>query len=111
MLIIVPESYPNQVLTVTLSGVDCILALDYQERTGRWRLSLSLADGTPLVQGVKVTRGTDLLAPCKAVGRPLGKLAAIPRNARHRQAPTWGDWGVIYNLTWLDAGDLGASSG
>lgn len=108
MIQITPETYPNQTLEVTLSGVDCTLRLDWQERTSRWRASLYLADGTPLVEGVKLLPWQNVLALCSVEGAPVGQLIPTPRSAKVTTPPDLYDWGARYDLTWLDAADVEA---
>jgi hypothetical protein len=69
------SQYTQQVL---LDGTVYVLKLQWHSRADRWYASLSLLDGTPLVQGRAVCVGTDLLLGCAEAGRPYGLLIALP---------------------------------
>lgn len=47
--------------TVALDGRDYLLRFVFDERYNTWHLDLSLPDGTPLAQGVRVVSGIPLL--------------------------------------------------
>lgn len=45
------DDYESLSYTLTLDGVDYVLAFEWCARAGLWHLDMSAADGTPLLQG------------------------------------------------------------
>ena len=65
---------PNETQQVTLSGTLYTLRWRWNERDARWFLDLSLSDGTPIVSGMRVVTGWDLLSSVPGTVRPPGAI-------------------------------------
>lgn len=70
-------AYPSHVQTVDLGGVAYRLQLDWSERLGCWRATLSDGDGVAVVTGVRVEPGADLLEWADPAVAPDGALLAF----------------------------------
>ena len=72
-------SDPNATFTTSLNGVDYQFDTLYNERASVWTFDLSLAKtGTPLVTGVPILIGCDMLAP---FGLGIGSMYAVDMTA------------------------------
>jgi hypothetical protein len=94
-------SDPNATFTTTLNGVDYQFDTLYNERASVWTFDLSLAKtGVPLVTGVPILLGCDMLAP---YGLGIGSLYAVDLTAAAQREQ------VGYRSQPVDAGpeDLG----
>ena len=68
------EHYTQQ---VELDDVVYELLLAWNHRDGHWFLSVSLADGTPIMSGVRVVVDVPLLHYCGHPSKPAGTLVAV----------------------------------
>ena len=68
---------PDQSFSVSLDAAVYRLRLRYNTRAGAWALSLATADGTPLLSGLALRLGVDLLAQFVDDRLPPGRLFAI----------------------------------
>lgn len=85
------EAHTEQI--TTLDGVQYVIAFDWIQRWRRWVLSLSTTGGAPIVSGLPVVTGVDLLGPFKHDTRiPQGVLIVADESADNHD-PTWGDFG------------------
>ncbi|WFC66425.1 hypothetical protein EUC41_08915 [Achromobacter denitrificans] len=80
----IPLSADSQRFTITLSGVIYNLALTWRSGTG-WVLDIADASSVPLVSGIPLVTGTDLLGQFRhlGIGGRLvvlveGDIAAVP---------------------------------
>jgi len=64
----------NETQQVSLSGRLYTLRWLWNERDARWFMDLALSDGTPIVSGVRVVVGWDLLASVTHESRPPGAI-------------------------------------
>lgn len=62
---------------VDLDGVEYRLGIAWNRRGEHWTMSLSLADGSPVVSGIRIVADTPLLAAVSHPDRPLGELVAL----------------------------------
>lgn len=62
---------------VELDGIEYRLALAWNRRGEHWSLLLSLADGSPVVSGIRIVADTPLLAAVSHPDRPIGELVAL----------------------------------
>lgn len=68
---------PHQSFSVQLDGTVFRLRLRYNWRAGHWALDLADSSGAPLISGVAVRLGVDLLAQYADDRLPSGKLFAM----------------------------------
>lgn len=96
-------SQPHADQTTVLSGVTYVLRFDYVQRMDRWRLGLYTAGGTPIVLGIYLVPGVDLLAPYRADVRvPSGGLWVMSDTDPGRDA-----WGRTAFLLYLEPTETG----
>ena len=62
--------------TTVLDGVSCVIRMLYNGRRECWTISMSLKDGTALIEGQTVVTNVDFLHRCFVTGRPPGNLFA-----------------------------------
>jgi hypothetical protein len=107
-------SDPNATFTASIDGVDYQFDTLYNERASVWTFDLSLAKtGAPLVTGVPILLGCDLLAP---YGLDIGSLYAVDltaaaqrEQAGHRSQPVDAgpeDLGVRVMVVYLAPGEV-----
>ena len=97
--------YPNESVDLVLNGRPVRLRADYANLTNTWRIDLfdrSTTPPTPLVRGVPVLIGVDILKP---YGLGLGSLVAVP-NERPRDDAGRGELGVRVNLVQANPEEL-----
>ena len=73
-----PEVSTHYTQTTALNSVDFELRFDYLQAQDLWCISVYTADLAPLIVGVPIVAGVDLLARCNTDGRPTGTLILIP---------------------------------
>jgi predicted Zn-dependent protease with MMP-like domain len=96
----IPLSPLPQRFTITLGGVDYRLTVQYRKAGGAgWVLDIADPNNAPLVSGIPLVTGTDLLAQYKHLGF-AGRLwvqgAGDPDNV-----PTYEDLGIGSHLYWV----------
>lgn len=64
----IPTSPTPQSFTITLSGVQYQLALRWCDPAASWLLDIADVNGVPLLSGIAVVTGTDLLDPYAYLG-------------------------------------------
>lgn len=70
----IPLSDKPQRFSITLGGVDLRMTLAYRNvEQGGWTLDIADAQGSPLISGIPLVCGADLLAQHASVGIP-GRL-------------------------------------
>ena len=57
----IPEGLAHVLQTTNLGGVSYRLSFDFNQRLGRWFVSVFEADGTPVLQSKALVCGVDLL--------------------------------------------------
>lgn len=75
-----PET-PSSRLRCTLDGVDYAMRVDYNGGEDRWYLDLLTVDGIPIVLGLKLLPGQDMLDRLVSDLRPAGSLLLIAPDA------------------------------
>jgi hypothetical protein len=60
---LIPLQPTNQTLQVTLGGKQYTLTMRWNEMAEAWTLDIADAEGSPIVTGISVITGVDLLAP------------------------------------------------
>ena len=99
-------SQPHAEQTTVLSGVTYLLRFDYVQRMNRWRLGIYTSAGTPIVLGIGLVPGTDLLAPYRDDTRiPPGVLAVVAKADPGRDA-----WGRTADLIYVEPAEAEAST-
>jgi hypothetical protein len=73
----VAEDTPYQSFSVKLEGSIYQVRLRYNSRAGHWALDLADAVGAPLVSGIAIRLGVDLLVQYSGDDFPPGKLFAM----------------------------------
>lgn len=78
MIGIVPTSFDPQYTQITaIDGTDYSLSLFYNTRQATWFLTIGEADGVPIVEGIPLVTGWDLLGAYRYLDIPKGVLAVI----------------------------------
>lgn len=92
---------------IELEGESFVFELRWNERDGAWALSISDADGNPLLSGRRVVLGTPLLFRKRAVSPtlPPGELIAEDTSGTGIE-PGIGDLGGRVQLRYLLASEL-----
>jgi hypothetical protein len=68
---------PFYSMSVALEGRQYIFEFRYNQRETAWYFSVALENGTPLIAGVKVVCGVNLLKRAADVRLPPGLLSAV----------------------------------
>jgi len=95
----------NQSMTVELAGETYRLRILWNTTLGRWHLDIDDAAGAPLVHGITLVTGSDLLAQHRHLGFP-GSLYC-GRDGAIEDAPGYGDFGTSSHL-WFQADEVAA---
>lgn len=74
-----------------LDGVTFRFRIEYQTRYDCWYIQLSAADGTVLVDGIRVTEGYPLFSAWSDVRFPAGTITCIDSRGQGAH-PTRNDW-------------------
>lgn len=90
---------------VALDGRDYLFDGDWNQREGRWYLSMSDETGDPIVMGKAVVTGYDLLRLVRDARRPLGRLYAIDHEGTGHE-PGLDDPGLRVELVYADADEV-----
>ena len=93
---------PHQSFSVQLDGTVYRMRLRYNSRAGHWTLDLADAAANPLVSGVAVRLGVDLLAQYADDRFPAGKLFAMNWVEAYRE-PARDDFGSDVVLIYEEA--------
>ena len=92
--------------TTSLDGEDFVFAFDWNQRMGRWTLTLSTGTGTVLRAGMVLVVNTRLLRGLVTPGRPAGELTVVDTLGRADLDPGFGDLGERFQLAYLDAEEM-----
>ncbi|SPA44833.1 phage baseplate plug family protein [Cupriavidus taiwanensis] len=96
----IPLSPLPQRFAITLGGVDYRLTVQYRKAGGAgWVLDIADANNAPLVSGIPLVTGTDLLAQYKHLGF-AGRLW-VQGSADPDDVPTYEDLGIGSHLYWV----------
>lgn len=60
-----------------LDGVNYVLSFAFNYRSSLWSVDIAAADGTPILSGIPVQTGVDLIGRFVPESRPPGRLLAI----------------------------------
>lgn len=93
---------PPQILPVTIAGIQYIFTLQYRNvAEGGWILDIADGNGVPIINGIPMVTGADLLAQYKHLGIP-GALW-VQNDADWTAVPTFTDLGTTTNLYFVAA--------
>lgn len=96
----IDPTIPRQTFRQTLDGVDYIVGLAYNTRTDSYWLSLSLADGTPVLAGLHIVANWPLLRARRGRLFPAGELFCISDTG---STPAFGELGDSARLVYQSA--------
>lgn len=109
--LIVPTSaaadVSSYVQRTTLDGVEYVLRFDWNDREGRWYMTLADRDGEPIANGVKVVCGWPLLRRSADARAPAGMLMAVDQSGQGLD-PGLSELGGRVPLVYFDAAELAA---
>ncbi len=94
---IIPVQPANEQLTITLSGVQYRLRKIW--RVDTWYLDIADQAANPIISGMPLVTGADLLAQLEHLGLG-GKLQVASSGADADVMPTYEGMGSVSNLYW-----------
>ncbi len=101
-----PGGVAHWTQSTALDGVDFILTFDWNQRMGRWSLTLATGQGVVLRAGVVLNVGTLLLRGLTTPGRPAGELVVVDTLGRGDIEPGFADLGARFELVYFDAAEV-----
>lgn len=98
----IPLTPEPQTFFISLAGVKYRLTLRFRAATDAgWVLDIADAQGAPLVEGIALVTGTDLLAPYAYLG--IGGKLVVRSDADPDAVPTFANLGVGSQLYFAPA--------
>lgn len=96
---------------VRLEATVIALRLNFNTRARSWTLDLEAEDGSPIVRGLRLVEGVDLLAPFRYDGRlPPGQLFVRDTSGAHRD-PGRDDLRADVRIVYRPAADVEIARG
>lgn len=96
----IPLTPDPQTFTITLSGVDYRLTVQYRKAGGAgWILDIADSNDNPLVSGIPLVTGTDLLGQYAYLG--FGGRLWVQGAATPDDVPTFDDLGLGSKVYWV----------
>lgn len=96
----IPLSGDPETFTIALGGTEYRLSVLYRDAVdGGWTVDLASVDGTPIVSGIPLVTGADLMAQYGFLGFP-GQLI-VQSDASPDAAPTWDNLGSGSHLRFV----------
>ncbi|RQZ31531.1 hypothetical protein DIE14_01040 [Burkholderia sp. Bp9017] len=96
----IPLTPDPQTFTLTLSGVTYTMTVQYRAAGGTgWILDVADANGNPLVAGIPLVTGIDLLGQYAYLG--FGGRLWVQGAANPDDVPTFDDLGVGSHVFWV----------
>ncbi|MBN3832966.1 hypothetical protein [Burkholderia sp. Ac-20344] len=96
----IPLTADPQTFRITLSGIDYQMKVQYRDAGGTgWILDVADASGNPLVSGIPLVTGTDLLGQYSYLG--FGGRLWVQGSADPDDVPTFDDLGIGSHLFWV----------
>ncbi|MBR8471931.1 MULTISPECIES: phage baseplate plug family protein [Burkholderia] len=96
----IPLTPDPQTFTMTLSGIDYQMTVQYREAGGTgWILDVADASGNALVSGIPLVTGTDLLGQYAYLG--FGGRLWVQGAASPDDVPTFDDLGIGSHVFWV----------
>lgn len=109
MMFRIPTSTRDEVASytqrTTLDGREYVLTFDWNGRAGHWFFSIADQDEDPILQGVKVVLGWNLLDGVRDVRRPPGAIVAVDLTGSG-EPPGRTELGGRVELVYYDAEEL-----
>ncbi|MDB5444975.1 MAG: hypothetical protein JWQ97_292 [Phenylobacterium sp.] len=97
----IPLTPEAQTFRIALAGVSYQLTLLWRETTeGGWTLDIANDGGSPLVQGIPLVTGADLLEPYAYLG--FGGQLIVQTDHQVGAVPTYANLGQASHLYFLD---------
>jgi hypothetical protein len=93
---LIPLQSTNQQIQVTLAGTLYTLTTRWNEMNQAWNLDIGDADGNPLITGIAVVTGVDLLTPYEYLG--IGGQIVAQTTGNTDAVPTFDNLGSLGNL-------------
>jgi hypothetical protein len=91
----IPLNGQPQRLQITLANVAYQLTVQWRNSAG-WVMDIAKQDGTPVIQGVPLVTGTDLLAQYRYLG--IGGSLVVSTDADPDAVPTYTNLGTASHL-------------
>lgn len=96
----IPLLAQAQSLRVTLAGVEYLLTLGWRDAPDAgWQMDIAAADGTPILAGVPLVTGADLLAQYRYLG--IGGALYVGTDGDTDAVPTYVNLGGQAHLYWV----------
>lgn len=96
----IPLSPSPQSFSITLGGTEYLLTVKYQNADmGGWVLDIADSSGLPIVNGIPLVTGCDLLEQYRHFGF-IGELRVQTSNDPD-SVPTWANLGEQSHLYWI----------
>jgi hypothetical protein len=93
------SAFPQN-FSVTLGGTSYRCQLRYNKPSAVWILNILDISGNPIVNGIPLVTGSDLLAQFKYLG--FDGALVVTKDDGDPAPPTWDNLGTIGKLFWLD---------
>jgi len=96
----IPLSAAPQSFLIALSGTTYALTVKWNGVNAAWTLDIASADGTPIVSGIPLVTGVDLLEPFQYLG--IGGSLLVQSDNDPNEVPTFeslGTTGHLYFVT------------
>lgn len=96
----IPLTADPQTFKITLGKIDYRLTVQYRNAGGAgWILDVADEDGNPMVSGIPLVTGVDLLGQCAYLG--FGGRLWVQGAADPDDVPTFDDLGVGSKVYWV----------
>lgn len=95
----VPLSAEPQVFSIALAGTTYKLRLAWNDASSCWTLDIADALGAPMVQGIPIVTGLDLLAQYGYLG--IGGSLIVQTDTNPDAVPTYDDLGTTGRLYFI----------
>lgn len=89
-----------------LAGREYLFGFDWNERTGRWSLTLSDQDGEVIAAGLILATGARLLRGVVGMARPPGEIVVVDTQGLNDLDPGFLDLGSRFALVYFDPGEI-----
>lgn len=97
----ISEDTPLYSERIGLDGRDFLFEFDWNDREGRWYLSIRGVDETPLALGIKVVANWPLLRRFSDPSLPQGSLFAADLSPENGESPTYLELGKRVRLLYF----------
>lgn len=101
LLIPVAQGNPLQTLRVTLDGTDYLLTFDWNEREGRWYMTIADINGATLVGDIKLLANWPLTRRFHSWRGPPGDLFAVDYSPQAGEPPGFADLGARVQMVYF----------